>query len=47
MFPTLDPPVVKDVVGHWVVVSLNLKAERFEYLDSLYESNATGGWYIF
>ena len=47
MFPTLDSPVEKDVVGHWVVVSLNLKAGRFEYLDSLHEYNATGGWYIF
>ena len=48
MFPTLDPPPVpRESVGHWVVVCLNLKDKCFQYIDSLYGVDNTGGWQIF
>ena len=46
MFPTLDPGP-DDTTGHWVTVCLNLKAQCFQYLDSLYTVNDGSGWEIF
>ena len=32
---TFDPPETRNGVGHYIVVALNLKERRFEFLDSL------------
>jgi len=49
MFPTLDPPPtdVEGAVGHWVTVCLNLKAECFQYLDSMFGVEDVARWNIF
>ena len=35
LFATFDPPDMRDGVGHYCVVALNVKERRFEFLDSL------------
>ena len=35
LFATFDPPHMRDGVGHYCVVALNVKERRFEFLDSL------------
>src|SRR4051812_25677271 len=37
MFATFDPPPasMKDTIGHYCLVTLNLSAKRFEFLDSI------------
>ena len=47
MFPTLDPPATQRSIGHWVTICLNLKQERFQYLDSLFTVDSNVGWAIF
>ena len=47
MFPTIDPSPVKDGVGHWVVVSLDIPKKCFHYFDSLYDAKRQAGWDIF
>ena len=41
------PPKCKGGVGHWVLISLYLKGECFQYLDSLYGVKDQKGWDIF
>jgi hypothetical protein len=43
----MDPPASKDSVGHYGLVTLNLRDESFQYIDSLYSSKQRGGWKIF
>ena len=43
----MDPPSDKDSIGHFGLVTLNLRDESFQYIDSLYTSKQTGGWIIF
>jgi hypothetical protein len=43
----MDPPPDKDSIGHFALVTLNLRDEAFQYIDSLYNSKDTGGWKIF
>ena len=43
----MDPPSDKDSIGHFGLVTLNLRDESFQYIDSLYTSKQTGGWRIF
>jgi hypothetical protein len=49
MFPTFDQHLSrkKDDVGHYVVVTLNLKDKCFQLIDSLYGVNDHGGWAVF
>lgn len=35
LFATFDPPDMRDGVGHYCVVALNVKERWFEFLDSL------------
>ena len=43
----MDPPPTKNSAGHFSLVTLNLRDECFQYLDSLYSSKQRGGWKIF
>jgi hypothetical protein len=43
----MDPPPDKDSIGHFALVTLNLRDESFQYIDSIYNSKDTGGWKIF
>lgn len=43
----MDPPASQDAIGHFSLVVLNLKKESFQYIDSLYNSNQSGGWKFF
>ena len=47
MFPTLDPPKIKDGVGHWVVISMDRPKKCFHYFDSLFDAKHQPGWDIF
>jgi len=49
LFPTLEPPPPgqENSVGHWVVVTLNLKKGCFQYIDSLYCPRSNSGWIIY
>lgn len=49
LFPTLDPPPkgFPNAVGHWVVVTLNLERQCFQYIDSLYDEKQHAGWAIY
>jgi hypothetical protein len=46
-FCSQHPSRKKDVVGHYVVFSLNLKDKCFQFIDSLYGVNDHGGWVVF
>ena len=35
LFATFDPPNMRDGVGHYCVVALNVRERWFEFLDSL------------
>ncbi|KAM0902651.1 hypothetical protein ACQ4PT_019177 [Festuca glaucescens] len=47
VFPTFDPPKARDEVGHYAVVTLNLRDRSFQYIDSLYTCKESTGWFMF
>jgi hypothetical protein len=47
VFPTFDPPKSRDAVGHYAVVTLNLRDRSFQYIDSLYTCKDPTGWFMF
>ena len=49
MFATFDPPpaTVKDAIGHYCLVTLNLREKRFELLDSLNEGDSAPANLVF
>ena len=49
MFATFDPPpaTMKDAIGHYCLVTLNLREKRFELLDSLNEGDSAAANVVF
>lgn len=49
MFATFDPPPasMKDAIGHYCLVTLNLSAKRFEFLDSINGPESEHGSTVF
>ena len=49
MFATFDPPpaTMKDAIGHYCLVTLNLREKRFELLDSLNEGDSAAASVVF
>src|SRR4051812_47002031 len=49
MFATFDPPPasMKDAIGHYCLVTLNLSAKRFEFLDSINGPESESGSTLF
>ena len=47
LFATFDPPKMRDGVGHYCVVALNVKERRFEFLNSLNKPGSPGAIRIF
>ena len=49
MFATFDPPpaTMKDAIGHYCLVTLNLREKRFEFLDSLNDADSAPANLVF
>jgi len=49
LFATFDPPPAstKDAIGHYCLVTLNLLAKRFEFLDSINSPESGAGSPVF